>query len=197
MVKLTCNCQQCVYAITCLWAVAPCSSLAEATPATAHRRVPHFLVFPGSILCLTRTKPLYASTVARNLRSLLMNSNVSLNVDLLMNQNVAKLVARTAKPNKVIAVVGAVADPVPVVVPAAVVVVGFQPVPGRCSRLPVPLAVNRRKCHLSHLEIVRFIAGIVSRLRRLAVAELNPLADGGRICKGLSAGQRTGILLCG
>ncbi len=196
-VKLTCNCQRGVYAITCLWAVAPCSSLAEATPATAHRRVPHFLVIPGSILCLTRTKPLYASTVARNLRSLLMNSNVSLNVDLLMNQNVAKLVARTAKPNRVIAVVGAVADPVPLVVPAAVVVVGIQPVPGRCSRLPVPLAVNRRKCHLSHLEIVRFIAGIVSRLRRPAVAELNPLADGGRICKGLSAGQRPGILLCG
>ena len=118
---------------------------------------------------------MYASTVARNSRSPLMNSNVSLNVDLLMNQNVAKLVATPAKPNRATAVVGAAADPVPVVVPAAVVavVVDIQPVPGRCSRQPVPLAVNRRKCHLSHLEIARFIAGIVSKLRRPAVAELN------------------------
>jgi hypothetical protein len=104
-----------------------------------------------------------------------MNSNVSLNVDLRMNQNVAKPVATPAKPNRAIAVVGADADPAPVVVPAVAVVVDIQPVPGRCSRQPVPLAVNRRKCHLSHLEIARFIAGTVSRRKRPAVADINEL----------------------
>ena len=123
-----------------------------------------------------KTKLSHASIVARNSRSLRMNSSGSPNVDLQMNLNAAKPVAMRGKPNRAIrAVVAEVVVSLldPVAVAAVVAAAAFLPVPVKCSQRPARPADSRRKSLSNHLEIVRFIAGIVSKLKRAGIK--NPL----------------------
>jgi len=100
-----------------------------------------------------------------------MNNSGSPNVDLQMNLNAAKPVAMRGKPNRAIrAVVAEVVVSLLVPVAEAEAVVAFPPAPVRCSQRPARPADSQRKFHSNHLEIVRFIAGIVSKRKR-AVAE--------------------------
>jgi hypothetical protein len=101
-----------------------------------------------------------------------MNNSGSPNVDLQMNLNAAKPVAMRGKPNRAIRAVVAevvVSLLVPVVVAvAAVAAAAFPPVPVRCSQRPARPVDSRRKSLSNHLEIVRFIAAIVSKRKRAA-----------------------------
>lgn len=133
---------------------------------------PHFWYTQGALVCPMKTKLSHASIVARNSRSLRMNSSGSPNVDLQMNPNAAKPAAMHGKPNRAIRAV-VVEVVVSLLVPVAVAAMAeaaaaFPPVPVRCSQRPARPVDSRRKSLSNHLEIVRFIAGIVSKRKRAA-----------------------------
>jgi hypothetical protein len=94
-----------------------------------------------------------------------MNNSGSPNVDLQMNPNAAKPVAMRGKPNRVIRAVAAEAV-VSLLVPGVVAVVVLPPDPVKCTLRPARRADNRRKFLSNPLEIVRYIAAIVSKRRR-------------------------------